>query len=180
MSLSRRQFFGHFWGGKKNEAQRSVRMRALETYVRTNLLPYDFAISAQQEADLFSAVRSLMAQASDDDLFAFTMRVRIEEMVRAKLDPWREDSLNQDRAHRNKEIRESAIDYVQHFLTLEATDTMIDQLRSRFEVTGAETLQSVLEDRIREWLAGMDEKLLLNYDVFTVKDLVFSQLRSWC
>ncbi len=180
MSLSRRQFFGNFWGGKKNEAQRSVRMRALETYVRTSLLPYDFAITAQQDAEIFSAARSLMAQTSDEDLFAYTMRVRLEDMVRAKLAPWREESLNQDRAYRNKEIRESAIDYVHHFLTVEATDAMIDHLKIRFEVADRETLQSVLENKIREWMAGVDEKQVLDYNVFSVKELVFSQLRSWC
>ena len=155
-------------------------MRALETYVRTNLLPYDFSITAEQEADLFAAVRSVMERASDEELFAFTMRVRIEQAVAQKLDPWRAESLLQDRAGHAKEIRESAIDYVGHFLKLEATPAVIDQLRQRFEVDDADRLKLELEGRMRSWLAGLDDEQILNYEVFTVKDLVFSQLRSWC
>jgi hypothetical protein len=155
-------------------------MRALETYIRTNLLPYDFSISAEQEADLFAAARSVMERATDEELFAFTMRVQIEKVVAQKLDPWREESLLQDRAGRAREIRESAVDYVEHFLKLEATPAVIDQLKQRFETDDTDKLKLELESRIRSWLAGLDDEQILNYEVFTVKDLVFSQLRSWC
>jgi hypothetical protein len=178
MSLSRRQFFRHFW--RDGKTQRTARIRALETYVRTSLLPYDFSITAEQEAELFIEVRSLLEQTPDEDLFAFSVRIHIEELVGRKLEPWRNESLRQDQAYRNREIRDSAIDYVDHFLKFQASPAAIDQLKRRFQIHDNDQLKSELESKIRVWIADVDEEQLLNYDVFTVKDLVFSQLRSWC
>ena len=37
-----------------------------------------------------------------------------------------------------------------------------------------------LRARVQDWIVTVEENELLQYDVVTVKDLVFAQLRSWC
>jgi hypothetical protein len=54
MAISRRQFFRGF-GGPTPEQQRERRIRAVDTYIRTNLLPYDFGLTAEQTDEALSA-----------------------------------------------------------------------------------------------------------------------------
>lgn len=181
MSLSRRQFFRRFWNpSEKTTAQRKQRYEVMETYVRTHLLPYDFSLSADQERELFADVRAAMEEASDEELFSVLIRYRIEEVVEARIVPWREESKLQQQSDRVKEIRESATDYVEHFFRFQATPATIDQLKERFGIDDTKRLEVELQSRIHDWIASVDDEQLLQYDVFTVKDLVFAQLRSWC
>ena len=55
MSISRRRFFRGLVG--KNEARTNFkrRVQAVEAYVRTNLLPYDFAVTGEQTAEALAA-----------------------------------------------------------------------------------------------------------------------------
>jgi hypothetical protein len=77
-------------------------------------------------------------------------------------------------------MREAAPDYVSTFLTLQATPGAVEQLKQRFQIDDSRALESELKERIRVWIAGVADEQLMQYDVFTVKDLVFAQLRSWC
>jgi hypothetical protein len=181
MSLSRRQFFRRFIGSnEKTNAQRAARYEVMETYVRTHLLPYDFSLTADQEAELFSDVRAALEGSTDEELFSVVIRHIMEELVDHKLQPWREENRLRDQAERIREIREAAVDYVGAFLNVQASPTTVDQLRQRLAVQDPQTLEAELRNRIQSWLGGLEEDHLLQYDVFTVKDLVFAQLRSWC
>lgn len=182
MSLSRRQFFRRFWSpaDEKPRPDRGPRYDVMETYVRTHLLPYDFSLTAQQEAELFGEVRAALERASDNDLFSVVIRAQIEEVVEAKLAPWREESRMHHQSERIKEIRESAPDYVSTFLSFQATPVAVEQLKKRFQIEHSKELEAELRNRIATWIASVDDEQLLQYDVFTVKDLVFAQLRSWC
>ena len=46
-----------------------IDIETLETYVRTQLLPYDFRLTEEQERELMSAVRSVLEKTTDDELF---------------------------------------------------------------------------------------------------------------
>lgn len=182
MSLSRRQFFRRFWStaDERPRPDRGPRYEVMETYVRTHLLPYDFSLTAQQEAELFADVRASLEKASDDDLFSVVIRAQVEEVVEARIGPWREECRQHQQADRIKEIRSSAGDYVSTFLSFQATPVAVEQLKKRFEIDDSKALETELRKRIEAWVAGVDDEQLLQYDVFTVKDLVFAQLRSWC
>ena len=181
MSLSRRQFFRRFLGSnEKTNAQRAARYDVMETYVRTHLLPYDFSLTAEQEADLFTDVRATLAGSTDDELFSVVIRHIMEELVDHKLQPWREENHVKNQADRVREIRDAALDYVGTFLNVQASPTTVDQLKLRFGTQDLQALEADLRNRIQSWVAGLDDDQVLQYDVFTVKDLVFAQLRSWC
>ena len=152
----------------------------METYVRTNLLPYDFSLTAAQETELFGDVRRALELTSDEELFAAIIRFKVEEVADARIRPWREEYYVKNHQDRVKEIRDSAADYVSTFLGLQATPSTVDQLKQRFGIQDAKALEEDLKKRIQEWVATVDEDQILQYDVFTVKDLVFAQLRSWC
>ena len=88
----------------------------METYVRTHLLPYDFSLTAEQEADLFAEVRTILQGATDDELFSVVIRHMMEELVDVKVQPWREENRLNNQLERVKEIRDAAVDYVAPFL----------------------------------------------------------------
>jgi hypothetical protein len=181
MSLSRRQFFRRLVRpGEKSPEEREERYSSMATYVRTSLLPYDFGISAAQEAELFAAVRSALEETGDEDLFSAIIRFKVEEVVDSKIRPWREQDQLNEQLHRLTEVRNSATDYVGVFLNAQATPAAVEQLKARFASTDPKALEDELTRRIREWIATVDDADLLAYDVVTVKDLVFAQLRSWC
>jgi hypothetical protein len=181
MSLSRRQFFRRFWSPtEKSNEQRQARYEIMETYVRTHLLPYDFSLTAEQEAELFADVRTTLHGATDDELFSVVARHMMEELVDVKVQPWREENRLKDQSERVKEIRGAAVDYVGTFLSVQASPSTVEQLKQRVEISDPQALEAELRRRIGDWIAGVDDEQLLQYDVFTVKDLVFAQLRSWC
>jgi len=181
MPLSRRQFFRRFWSPvDKDNPERIARYAVLETYVRTHLLPYDFSLSAEQESELFDEVRDVLDKSTNEELFSITIRGRIEEVVESTVHPWREQAHAHTQSERIREIRASAPDYVSAFLTLQATPTAVEALKQRFGIEDAKTLEMELKTRIQTWVNDADDEQILQYDIFTVKDLVFAQLRSWC
>src|SRR5262249_22157800 len=103
-----------------------------------------------------------------------------EEVADRKIRRWREENQIKEQLNRINEIRLSAADYVSVFLNGQATPAAIEQLKTRFAVDDSNGLEAELKKRIREWVGTVDDSELLQYDVITVKDLVFAQLRSWC
>jgi hypothetical protein len=181
MSLSRRQFFRRFLNPlEKSREERLARYEMMEAYARTSLLPYDFSLTEDQEAELFATLRSALEQTADEELFSAIIRFKVEEVVDARIRPWRVESETRYQADRVNEIRNSAPDYVSTFLGFQATPIAIDHLKQKFGIHDSKALEEDLRRRIREWVATVDDEQLLQYDIFTVKDLVFSQLRSWC
>ena len=152
----------------------------MDTYVRTHLFPYDFALTADQEAELFASVRSELEETNDEELFSAILRFKVEEVVDRKIRRWREENQTNEQLNRLKEIRRSAADYVSTFLNGQATPAAIEQLKLRFGIPDAKALEAELVGRIQQWIAGVEDGELLQYDVVSVKDLVFAQLRSWC
>jgi len=166
--------------GQKSPAERQSRYDLMETYVRTHLLPYDFALTADQETELLTSVRSALEETSDEELFSAILRFKVEEVADRKIRRWRDENNLREQIVRLKEVRDSASDYVSAFLSGQATPAAVEQLRARFAIEDSRTLEAELTKRIRQWIAAVDDSELLQYDVVTVKDLVFAQLRSWC
>jgi len=91
MALSRRQFFRHFLNPNERSVQeRSARYDALESYVRTHLLPYDFGVTEQQVSELLGDIRAMFERATDEDLFSSGIYNTIDSIAEAKIQPWRE------------------------------------------------------------------------------------------
>jgi len=181
MSLSRRQFFRRLVNpGQKSPEERQSRYELMDTYVRTNLLPYDFGLTADQERELFASVRSALEETNDEELFSAILRFKVEEVVDRKIRRWRDEIQLKDQLYRLTEVRNSAGDYVSPFLNGQATPTAVEQLQIRFGIDNLPALEEILKRRIQDWIATVDDTELLQYDVVTVKDLVFAQLRSWC
>jgi hypothetical protein len=166
--------------GQKSPEERRSRYDLMDTYVRTHLLPYDFALTAEQETELLTSVRSALEETSDEELFSSILRFKVEEVADKKLRRWRNENQLKEQAIRLREVRDSAADYVSAFLNGQATPAVIEQLRVRFAIEDSGLLEHELARQIREWIVAVDDSELLQYDVVTVKDLVFAQLRSWC
>jgi len=181
MSLSRRQFFRRLVKpGEKTREDREVRYELMHNYVRTNLLPYDFCLTADQEAELFATVRSALEETNDEDLFSAILRFKVEEVADRKIRRWRDENHLNEQLNRLRELRDSAADYVGAFLNGQATPTAIEQLKRTCGIQESEALETELRTRIQSWISTVDDGELLQYDVVTVKDRVFAQLRSWC
>lgn len=181
MSLSRRQFFRNLWSpGNAPSPARRARYETLETYVRTHLLPYDFTLTEEQERELISNVRYFLELTPNDMLFSSLIRPRIEELVEAKIESWRQENLDQLKAERAREIRNAAPDYVNTFLNFQASPLTIDQLKQRFTIDDPQQLEIELKAKVRIWIDGVSDGELQQYDVFSIKDAVFAEIRSWC
>jgi hypothetical protein len=181
MSLSRRQFFRRLVRpGEKSAEERQVRYELMDAYLRTHLLPYDFALTADQESELFASLRSALEETSDEELFSPILRFKVEEVVDRKLRQWREENRHKEQQERLTEIRQCAAAYVSTFLTTEASPAAIQQLKTRMQLDDLNRLETELEKRVQDWIATVDASELLQYDIVTVKDLVSAKLRSWC
>jgi hypothetical protein len=152
----------------------------MDAYVRTNLLPYDFSLTAQQEAELFAAVRRALEETGDEELFSAIIRFKVDEVVDSKIRPWREASELDEQTNRVRELRKSAVDYVTVFLNGQATPAAVEQLKQELAIQDTKALEAELRKRIQEWILTVEDSELLQYDVVTVKDRVFAELRSWC
>jgi hypothetical protein len=181
MSLSRRQFFRQFWNPEdKTHAQRIARYEALENDARRYMLPYDFSLTPEQESELFGDIRSVLEPVSNKELFAPAIIQLIERVVEARLQPWREANWLQQKTERAEEVRQAASGYVTTFLTMQATPQTVDQLKLRWQAADTYELETLLRQRIATWIAEVPDEELVRYDVVSIKDLVFAQLRSWC
>lgn len=76
--------------GEKSRAERLARYEMMDLYVRTELLPYDFALSAEQQEHLFAAVRKALEETGDEELFSAIVRFKVDEVVDAKIRTWRQ------------------------------------------------------------------------------------------
>ena len=152
----------------------------MASYVRTSLLPYDFSLTEAQESELFAAVRAALEETGDEELFSATIRYKIDQVVDSKIRPWREASYMDDEGTRLRELRRIAVDYVNLFLNGQGSPTTIEQLQRELAIHDISTLEVTLRKLIQEWIQTVPDSDLLKYDVVTVKDLVFDQLRSWC
>jgi hypothetical protein len=156
------------------------RYELMDAYVRTHLLPYDFSLTEEQEAELFASVRSALEETNDEELFSSILRFKVEEVADGKIRRWRDENQVNEQSNRLSEIRRSAADYVSTFLNGQATPAAIEQLKTRCGIQDVKALEAELTVRIQEWIGSVADSELLQYDVVSVRDLVFAQLRSWC
>jgi uncharacterized damage-inducible protein DinB len=127
-----------------------------------------------------AAVRADLEATSDEELFSAILRFKVEEVVDRKVRLWRDQYYVKDQLNRINEIRQVAPDYVNVFLNGQGTPAAVDQLKNRLGIDDLKELESALKARIQDWIATLDDSALQQYDVVSVKELVFSQLRSWC
>ncbi|HZI51014.1 MAG TPA: hypothetical protein VFE29_04275 [Terriglobia bacterium] len=173
MSLSRRQFFRGF-KGPTPEQLRERRTRLVETYVRTNLLPYDFALTAAQTAEALAAAVAGVDLAKIEDTLTPEHRLRLRDIVDEMVLRWRTEYLQAE------DIRREGASLVTEFLLLEATPEDREKLRARFHVPYPAVLDEEIERQVRIWLGGLSNAFLAGTDPLAIRDLVFSELRSWC
>ena len=183
--ISRRQFFKRFWNQpdkvpSRGPEERHPRYEALETYVRTHLLPYDIEISAEQESELFALVRLFLERLPEEELFGLPIRGRLESLVNFKVESWREAMRSSVDTMHIDEVRKAAVDYVRDFVRSEG-GTVLEQLRLRMGATDLERLESELKARIHAWMEGeLSQEELLDHDVLSIREPVYARLRSWC
>ena len=79
-----------------------------------------------------------------------------------------------------REVRQVAPDYVSSFMTEHAGTPIIGQLQEAYGIDDLDDLEALLKDQIRTWINESNDRLIRQYDVVSVRDLVFTQLRSWC
>jgi hypothetical protein len=97
-----------------------------------------------------------------------------------RLQPLREANWLAERAERAREVRLAAADYVTTFLSVQATPQTVEQLRTGLRAENLNALETLLRQRILAWAAELPDEEIVRYDIFTIKDPVFDQLRSWC
>lgn len=187
MELSRRHFFRRLWStGERTQEERLSRYTALESFARTQLLPYDFSLSDEQLSAMQAGVRFHLKATRDKELFAPEICVKLQKIVDAMTEPWRQDHFLKLEAEssRAEQNREAALTHVSTFLSEKATAAQIDALRSRFGVqdlkADIKTIEARLETEIHSWVNRKTQEELLQYDSESLKDLVYAQIMSWC
>jgi hypothetical protein len=175
MSISRRQFFRGVRGqGERREREQARRTLALDTHVRTNLLPYDFGLTSEQTDEVLATVRAAINIEDEDELFSQDRLQRIQQVVEATVGPWREEFWKAE------EVRHGADDLVQEFFALEATPEDREKLCQRFHLPSPSVLEEEVARQVRAWLAGLPNSKMASCDGAALRELVFSELRSWC
>ena len=173
MSISRRRFFRGLVG-KDEENELKRRIQAVEAYVRTHLLPYDFALTGEQTAETLAAAVAAIEINADGEVPDDEQRSRIREVVEAKVERWRDDYL------KAVEVRRAAIPLVREFLSVEATPEDLERLRQRFHIPYSAVLEEEIERQILAWLGGLSNARLSACDRIAIRELVLPELRSWC
>lgn len=174
MPLSRRQFFRSFWSPQKTLVQRQEQYRIMKSYVGAILIPFDFTLTPEQTSEVFAIADTALQSASDEDIFSDAIRIRLDQLIEPKIKKWYEELLEHV-----QEVRLSGPDYVTAFLR-EASSEEAEQLMKRFSLDDWDALDAEIRKQIRTWITGLDNEKVRQYDVVTVKDLVFAELRSWC
>lgn len=146
MEMSRRQFFRGLTG--------KDRAAALDAFVRTNLLPYDFSLTDEQIEHLLGAVRSKLAGGKGTD-FSSEERQRMTEIAQQLIRAWREDYWNAE------EKRREGIEFIHEFIRTTATP-------------------EALERKAVSWLYNLPNARLAPLNAAELKELVFSQMNAWC
>jgi hypothetical protein len=146
MEMSRRQFFRGLKG--------KDRPAALDAYVRTNLLPYDFSLTDEQIELLLGAVRSKLAAGKGTD-FSSEERQRMAELAREMIRAWREEYWNAEDKRR------------------EGTEFIREFIRTK-------TAPEALERRTVSWLYNLPNARLAPLNAAELRELVFSQMSAWC
>lgn len=183
MELSRRHFFRRLWStGERTPDERSARYTALESFARTQLLPYDFSLTDEQISAMQAGVRFHLKATRDNELFAPEICVKLQKICDAMIEPWRQDHFLKLEAElaRAEQNREAAVGHAAAFLSEHATPQQIGALRARFGIQDLKAVEARLETELHSWVNGLTNEEVLRYDADSIRELVFAQLRSWC
>ena len=152
MPMSRRQFFRGFTG--KEEPRHPLdRATAVDAYVRTHLLPYDFSLTDEQVEHLLGVVRGDLAGGEGTD-FSSEERQRIAAIAQEMIRGWREEYWNAEQKRRD------AIILVREFIHTKAAP-------------------DALEHRAVSWLYKLPDARLAPLNPEELKELVLSQMNAW-
>ena len=174
MPISRRNFFRGLVGqGDNRQREQEKRVRAVESWVRTNLLPYDFALSGEQTAEILAAAVAAAPIDGEDELLTHKLRLRLREIVEQRVEQFREEFLNAEHA------RSEAIAYVKGYLS-EVTPEDIQRLCAHFQIPDSHPFEEEIVLQTRYWLGGLPNSSLAALDHDALRELVLSELRSWC
>jgi len=183
MELSRRHFFRRLWStGDRTPEERLARYTAMESWARTQLLPYDFTLSEEQLSAMTAGVRFHLRATRDTELFAPTVCIKLQKICDGMIENWRREHYQKldEEAARAEQNRTSAQGQVRAFLNERASPDQINALRARFGVQDLTALEARLESEIQSWINGQTHEELLRYDVNSLQEHVFAQLLSWC
>ena len=173
--ISRRQFFGRFAGsGEWTEQERQSRITELESRARGALLPYDFTLDPYQTATLFDEIRTRLKAMNDKALHSGELSTVISAIEVSMIQPWRE-------AHEKaEEVRLAASNHITDFLACHTTPEDLQRLRHRFNIPYSTVVEEEVRRHAQQWLDTVSDSRILEYDAASVRELVFSELRSWC
>ena len=175
MSISRRGFFRGLTGkGEDRHSERQRRVLAVESWVRTYLFPYDFALTAEQSAEALAAAVAGIEIDSEQDPLSVERRRQMSEIIGEKIERWRDEYLKAEA------VRRDANPFVREFLSAEASPEDVNSLRNRFHVPDPAILEEEIERQIQVWLGGLSNSRLASCDGAALRELVLSELRSWC
>jgi hypothetical protein len=175
MAISRRQFFRGVVGkGETPQREQERKTNSLDTYVRTNLLPYDFPLTGEQTEEVLAAVRAAIQPVDGEDLFSYERRQQMYQIVEETVSPWR------DEHSKAEEVRRDAAILVQEFLAVETTPEERVTLCQRFHIPYPAVLEEEIARQVQAWLAGLPNARVAACDAAALRDLVFSEIKSWC
>lgn len=160
--------------GEGRQREQEQKTTALDAYVRTNLLPYDFALTGEQTGEVLDAVRAQVVINDGEDLFSYERRQQMNQIVEETVRPWREEYWKAEEARRDAAI------LVQEFLAVETTPEDRGKLCERFHIPYPAVLEEEVTRQVQAWLAGLPNSRVAHCDSAQLRDLVFSELRSWC
>src|SRR5215471_20800667 len=143
MELSRRHFFRRLWStGDRTQEERLARYSTLESFARTQLLPYDFSLTDEQLSAMSAGVRFHLKATRDTELFAPEICVKLQKICDAMIEPWRQEHFLklEAEARRAEENREAVLACVESFLRDVASPAQIKALGVRF---GTQDLQVI-------------------------------------
>jgi hypothetical protein len=98
----------------------------------------------------------------------------MREIADEKIEAWREEFLKAEEARRVAPV------YVAEFFAMEATPDDLQRLGERFRLSGPEALEKEIEREIRYWLGGLRNARLAACADTDIRELIFSEIRSWC
>lgn len=174
MPISRRQFFQGITG-RGDPAQKELeRAAAIDAYVRTHLLPYDFSLTDDETLQVLEAVRSGMEAGDQSSTLTESDRRRMMELADGLIQPLREQFWKAE------EARRSALVFVREYLASEATPDDLQRIRDRFQIPYLTILEDEVERHASSWLYGLSNARLAPLEGPALRELVVSELKSWC
>ena len=171
MSISRRKFFQGFARQGEGRQRRIDESRA---YVRAHFLPYDFALTDDQISNILDATVTRIGLDSSDEPLTEDQKNRLRTIAEEEIERYRQEYL------RAEEVREAGVLLVTAFLRQEAFPEDLEGLRRRFQVPQSESLDDEIERQVRFWISSLSNARLSACSEDTLKELVFSEIRSWC